>query len=304
MSGKFTTALVVLIVVFIGGLYIYVINNPIEINIQATIGSTESSTVSSTTTTTNPTTTSSTTTTTTNPTTTSSTTTTTTNPTTTSSTTTTTTTTTTSSTTTTTTTVPVTTTTIEVSQKDDSVTINADSSENIEIYEGEYTSFDGFEGQNQFNLDGLVNNLPEELRKSVQNNVIFINGCHSYAATILGRCPFGVWDSAGTFADGSTNSDWKLSVWVSNKAFANNRAYNTLLHETSHALSYLTRNCVNSEGENQRKNAQEFFGSEELFADALVLYYGGDYVYYRDNVVLQESERTYLDNYITLCCED
>ena len=290
MSGKFTTALVVLIVVFIGGLYIYVINNPIEINIQATIGSTESSTVSSTTTTTT--------------TTTSSTTTTTTNPTTTSSTTTTTTTTTTSSTTTTTTTVPVTTTTIEVSQKDDSVTINADSSENIEIYEGEYTSFDGFEGQNQFNLDGLVNNLPEELRKSVQNNVIFINGCHSYAATILGRCPFGVWDSAGTFADGSTNSDWKLSVWVSNKAFANNRAYNTLLHETSHALSYLTRNCVNPEGENQRKNAQEFFGSEELFADALVLYYGGDYVYYRDNVVLQESEREYITEYIALCSEE
>jgi len=290
MSGKFTTALVVLIVVFIGGSYIYVINNPIEINIQATIGSTESSTVSSTTTTTT--------------TTTSSTKTTTTNPTTTSSTTTTTTTTTTSSTTTTTTTVPVTTTTIEVSQKDDSVTINADSSENIEIYEGEYTSFDGFEGQNQFNLDGLVNNLPEELRKSVQNNVIFINGCHSYAATILGRCPFGVWDSAGTFADGSTNSDWKLSVWVSNKAFANNRAYNTLLHETSHALSYLTRNCVNPEGENQRKNAQEFFGSEELFADALVLYYGGDYVYYRDNVVLQESEREYITEYIALCSEE
>ena len=290
MSGKFTTALVVLIVVFIGGSYVYVTNNPIEINIQATIGSTEATTSSSITTTTNPTTTSSTTTTTAT--------------TTTSSTTTTTTTTTTSSTTTTTTTVPVTTTTIEVSQKDDSVTINADSSENIEIYEGEFTSFDGFEGQNQFNLDGLVNNLPEELRKSVENNVIFVNGCHSYAATILGRCPFGVWDSAGTFADGSTNSDWKLSVWVSNKAFANNRAYDTLLHETSHALSYLTRNCVNPEGVNQRKNAQEFFGSEELFADALVLYYGGDYVYYRDNIVLQESEREYLTEYVALCCEE
>jgi len=291
MSGKFTTALVVLIVVFIGGSYVYVTNNPIEINIQATIGNTEASTSSSTTTTTNPTTTSSSSTTTTNPTTTSSSTTSTT-------------TTTTSSTTTTTTTVPVTTTTIEVSQKDDSVTINADSSENIEIYEGEFTSFDGFEGQNQFNLDGLVNNLPEELRKSVQNNVIFVNGCHSYAATILGRCPFGVWDSAGTFADGSTNSDWKLSVWVSNKAFANNRAYDTLLHETSHALSYLTRNCVSPEGVNQRKNAQEFFGSEELFADALVLYYGGDYVYYRDNIVLQESEREYITEYIALCCEE
>ena len=58
MSGKFTTALVVLIVVFIGGSYVYVTNNPIEINIQATIGSTEATTSSSTTTTTNPTTTS------------------------------------------------------------------------------------------------------------------------------------------------------------------------------------------------------------------------------------------------------
>ena len=130
MSGKFTTIFVVLIVIFIGGSYIYVINNPIEISIQANIGSTESSTVASTTTT---------------------------------------------SSTTTTTTVPVTTTTIEVSEKDDSVTINTDSTENIEIYEGEFTSFDGFEGQNQFNLDGLVNNLPEELRKSVENNVIFVN---------------------------------------------------------------------------------------------------------------------------------
>jgi hypothetical protein len=141
------------------------------------------------------------------------------------------------------------------------------------------------------------------LRKSVENNVIFVNGCHSYAASILDRCPFGVWDSAGTFKDGSTNSNWKLSVWVSNKAFANNRAYDTLLHETAHALSFLTRTCVNPEGENQRTKAREFFGSEELFADALVLYYGGDYVYYRDNNVLQEDEREYLANYIALCCE-
>jgi len=65
MSGRLTTILVVLIVIFIGWSYIYVINNPIEINIQATIGSTEvSTTSSSTTTTTNPTTTSSSTTTT------------------------------------------------------------------------------------------------------------------------------------------------------------------------------------------------------------------------------------------------
>ena len=273
MSGRLTTILVVLIVIFIGWSYIYVINNPIEINIQATIGSTEVSTTSSSTTS-------------------SSTSTTTSSSTTSSST---------STTTSTTTTIPTPTTTIEVSEKEDSVSINTDSSDNIEIYEGEFTVFDGFEGENQFNLDALVNNLPEELRRSVVNNVIFVNGCHTYAATILGRCPFGVWDSAGTFADGSTNSNWKLSVWISNKAFANNRAYDTLLHETSHALSYLTRSCVNSDGINQRKDAQEFFGSEELFADALVLYYGGDYVYYRDNTILSNTEVEYLTGYMTLC---
>ena len=286
MNRNITSAIVVAVILFISASYVYVNNNPIEINIQATIGSTQISTTTSTTTTTTiPTTTSSSSTSTTSS----------------SSTSTTTTTTTTS--TTTTTTIPTTTTTIEVSEKDDSVTINTNSEEDNEIYEGEYTLFDGFEGENQFKLDALVATLPEELRKSVENNVIFVNGCHSYAAQILDRCPFGVWDSAGTFADGTTNSNWKLSVWVSNKAFANNRAYATLLHETAHALSYLTRNCVNPEGENQRKKAQEFFGSEELFADALVLYYGGNYVYYRDNAVLQASEREFIDSYIALCCE-
>ena len=284
MNRNITSAIVVAVILFISASYVYVNNNPIEINIQATIGSTQISTTTSTTTTTTiPTTTSSSSTSTTSSSSTSTTTTTTS--------------------TTTTTTIPTTTTTIEVSEKDDSVTINTNSEEDNEIYEGEYTLFDGFEGENQFKLDALVATLPEELRKSVENNVIFVNGCHSYAAQILDRCPFGVWDSAGTFADGTTNSNWKLSVWVSNKAFANNRAYATLLHETAHALSYLTRNCVNPEGENQRKKAQEFFGSEELFADALVLYYGGNYVYYRDNAVLQASEREFIDSYIALCCE-
>ena len=294
MSGKTTTILVFSILAFLTASYVYVLNNPIEISIQATIGNSQnSSTTTSTTTTTTSTTTTIPTTTTTIPVSTSSTTTSTT----------TTIPTTTTTTTSTTTTIPTTTTTIEVSQKDDSVTINTDSQEDTEIYTGEFSLFDGFEGQNQFNLDALVETLPDELRKSVENNVIFVNGCHSYAASILDRCPFGVWDSAGTFKDGTTNSNWKLSVWVSNKAFANNRAYDTLLHETAHALSFLTRTCINPEGENQRTKAQEFFGSEELFADALVLYYGGDYVYYRDNNVLKEDEREYIANYVTLCCE-
>ena len=282
MNRNLTLVTVLFIVLFIGVSYIYVLDNPVEINIQATIGNTTTTTAPVTTTTAPVTTT------------TAPVTTTTTAPVTT----------TTTAPVTTTTTIPTTTTTIEVSQEQEEVTINTNSEEDTEIYEGEFTSFDGFEGENQVQLNELVASLPDELRKSVESSVIFVNGCHSYAATILERCPFGVWDSAGTFADGTVNSKWKLSVWVSNKAFANNRGYDTLLHETSHALSYLTRNCINPEGEKKRIQAQEFFGSEELFADALAIYYGGDYAYYRENIVLQDSEREFLDNYIALCCEN
>mgnify|MGYP001251669316 FL=1 len=290
MNRNLTLITVLFIVLFIGVSYIYVLDNPVEINIQATIGNTTSTSAPVTTTTSAPVTT-----TTTAPvtTTTAPVTTTTTAPVTT-----------TTAPVTTTTTIPTTTTTIEVSQEQEEVTINTSSEEDTEIYKGEFTSFDGFEGENQLRLNELVASLPDELRKSVESSVIFVNGCHSYAATILERCPFGVWDSAGTFADGTVNSKWKLSVWVSNKAFANNREYDTLLHETSHALSYLTRNCINPEGEKKRIEAQEFFGSEELFADALAIYYGGDYAYYRENIVLQDSEREFLDNYIALCCEN
>ena len=289
MNRNLTLVTVLFIVLFIGVSYIYVLDNPVEINIQATIGNTTTTTAPVTTTTAPVTTTTAPVTTTT----TAPVTTTTTAPVTT-----------TTAPVTTTTTIPTTTTTIEVSQEQDEVTINTKSEEDTEIYEGEFTSFDGFEGENQVQLNELVASLPDELRKSVESSVIFVNGCHSYAATILERCPFGVWDSAGTFADGTVNSKWKLSVWVSNKAFANNRGYDTLLHETSHALSYLTRNCINPEGEKKRIQAQEFFGSEELFADALAIYYGGDYAYYRENIVLQDSEREFLDNYIALCCEN
>ena len=260
MNRNLTLVTVLFIVLFIGVSYIYVLDNPVEIDIQATIGNATTTSAPVTTTTSGPV--------------------------------------------TTTTTIPTTTTTIEVSQEQEEVIINTNSEEDTEIYEGEFTSFDGFEGENQIRLNELVASLPDELRKSVESSVIFVNGCHSYAATILERCPFGVWDSAGTFADGTVNSKWKLSVWVSNKAFANNRGYDTLLHETSHALSYLTRNCINPEGEKKRIEAQEFFGSEELFADALAIYYGGDYAYYRENIALQDSEREFLDNYIALCCDN
>ena len=287
MSGKLTVSIIAIATAGLLGFgYFYVSNNPVELSINVSIGSTSTTTAAPTT---------STTTTSTSTTTIAPTSTTTAAPTTS---------TTTTSTSTTTTTIPVTTTTIEISNENDSVTINDDSQEDSEIYVGEFTSFQGFQGENQIKLDQLVEQLPEGLRKDIEDKILFINGCHLYAKEVLGRCPLGVWDSAGTYEDGSTNSEWKLSVWISNKAFDNDVAYDALLHETSHGLSYLTRNCINPEGENQRINAQSYFGSEELFADALVLYFGGDYVYYRNNNILSNEERLFLEEYIALCCGD
>ena len=269
------------IILFLGVSYNYVLNNPVSVTVTASIGTTTSTTSSTTSTITSTSTT-----------------------TTTTATTTTTSTTTTSTTTTvptTTTTIPTTTTTVEVSPEKDSVTINDNNPVDPTPYEGVYAAFEGFEGENQTLLDSLVQNLPEVYKETLLEKISFINGCHLYGVEMLGECPFGVWDSAGTFKNGDTNADWKLSVWVSNRAFRSNVAFDTLLHESSHAFSYLNRNCVAPDGTNKRKQAQEYFGSEELFADSLVLYFGGDYVFYREMNSLSQAENDYLQEFINLC---
>ena len=259
------------IILFLGVSYNYVLNNPVSVTVTASIGTTTSTSTTTSTTTTS------------------------------TSTTTSTTTTSTSTTTSTTTTIPTTTTTVEVSPEKDSVTINDNNPVDPVPYEGVYAAFEGFEGENQTLLDSLVQNLPEVYKDTFLEKISFINGCHLYGVEMLGECPFGVWDSAGTFQNGDTNADWKLSVWVSNRAFRSNRAFDTLLHESSHAFSYLSRNCVAPDGTNKRQQAQEYFGSEELFADSLVLYFGGDYVFYRETNSLSDAENTYLQEFINLC---
>ena len=281
---KLIASSILVIILFLGVSYNYVLNNPVSVTVAASIGTTTSTSTTTSTTTTSTSTTTSTTTTSTS-----------------TSTTTSTTTTSTSTTTSTTTTIPTTTTTVEVSPEKDSVTINDNNPVDPVPYEGVYAAFEGFEGENQTLLDSLVQNLPEVYKETLLEKISFINGCHLYGVEMLGECPFGVWDSAGTFKNGDTNADWKLSVWVSNRAFRSNRAFDTLLHESSHAFSYLNRNCVAPDGTNKRRQAQEYFGSEELFADSLVLYFGGDYVFYRETNSLSDAENAYLQEFINLC---
>ena len=198
--------------------------------------------------------------------------------------------------TTTTTTVPATTTGDE-----ESVQIVDETEQVANDYEGEFLNFAGFEGENQNKLNAFVESMPQLLQDLLNNKVIYINGCHEYAETLVGRCPYGVWDSSGTNKDGSKGSDWTMSIWISNRAFEADVARDVLIHESSHALSFITRNCNTPSRTSYRSEAQNFFGGEEKFADALVLYFGGSYNHYRESGELTSNESNYIENYLDAC---
>ena len=153
-------------------------------------------------------------------------------------------------------------------------------------------------------LDELVAALPAELKGVIKNKILIINGCHQYALSIVSRCPYGVWDSSGTYPDGTKGAEWSLSIWISDRAFTAGEQRDVLIHESAHALSYLTRNCNTENNTSFRKDAWDYFGSEEQFADALVLYFGGSYNHYRISGDLTNQETNYISNYIGTCSED
>ena len=102
----------------------------------------------------------------------------------------------TSTSTSTTTTIP---TIIGISDDSESVQIiDEEVVEESSLYEGPYSSFAGYEGENQILLDNEVAVLPIQIKILMESKVIFINGCHQYAKSVVGRCPYGVWDSSGT----------------------------------------------------------------------------------------------------------
>ncbi len=133
-----------------------------------------------------------------------------------------------------------------------------------------FTCYPGYEGQYQNEIDSAVAELPAELRTAL-TQVTVINGCHSYSHQELGHCPYGVWDSAGWDTDGSYGKEWKKTIWISNRGFESGRLEDILTHEAAHAYSYnVLRPCGT-----WRTDAQELFGGEEQFADALTAYHNG-----------------------------
>ncbi len=111
---------------------------------------------------------------------------------------------------------------------------------------------------------------------------------------------FGI-HQAGTDPEGEKGAEWSLSIWISDRAFGTEQVRDVLVHEASHALSYLTKTCISPENSNYRKDAWDYFGGEEQFADALVLYFEGVYNHYRTKGPLTQEEIKYLDSYISVC---
>ena len=170
------------------------------------------------------------------------------------------------------------------------------------VYTGPFAEYAGFEGTNQTTLDELVKQLPPLLLQIIEtNNISVINGCHQYGASLVGRCPYGVWDPSGTSSDGTKNAEWTLSIWISDRAFSAAVSYDVLLHESLHAFTYSTRNCPKNSTTLYRQDARDFFGGEEYLVDALVRYYGGAYNHYRTVGELDSSEQEYLTDYINIC---
>ena len=169
------------------------------------------------------------------------------------------------------------------------------------VYTGPYSEYEGFEGENQLLLNESIRDLPTTLLNVVLQKVKFINGCHVYGESLSNRCPYGVWDSKGTFPDGSAGSAWSNSIWISNRAFDSKVYFDVLLHETAHAYSYLTRNCNTESNNSYRLEVQNYFGGEENYADAVVLYFGGEYIKYRTETILSDDEREFLKKYFNTC---
>ena len=206
----------------------------------------------------------------------------------------------TTTTTSTTTTVPPSTTTTSTTSTTTSTTTT--STTTTTIYTGPFAEYAGFEGTNQTTLDELVKQLPPLLLQIIEtNNISVINGCHQYGASLVGRCPYGVWDPSGTSSDGTKNAEWTLSIWISDRAFSAAVSYDVLLHESLHAFTYSTRNCPKNSTTLYRQDARDFFGGEEYLVDALVRYYGGAYNHYRTAGELDSSEQEYLTDYINTC---
>lgn len=142
-------------------------------------------------------------------------------------------------------------------------------------------SYQGVEGGYQNHIENVAADVPEELRPALEG-VTFVNGCHPWTTSEIGKCPLGTFDSAGWDADDSVGHEWSNTIWVSTRAVTTGTVSDVVLHEAGHAFTHkFFGDCYFPlQAEKSVKAlllalfAHDQAAAAELLADAFVVAYG------------------------------
>ncbi|HIF65312.1 MAG TPA: hypothetical protein EYG17_00815 [Acidimicrobiia bacterium] len=153
--------------------------------------------------------------------------------------------------------------------------------------------YQGVEGGYQNHVENVATTIPEELLPALKG-LTFVNGCHPWTTSKLGKCALGTFDSAGWDADESVGHKWSNTIWVSTRAVITGTASDVVLHETGHAFvhNFFDDCYFPGQAEKSVKDLlMTYFAHDqappaELLADAFVVAYGKDgstrHTYYLD----------------------
>ena len=153
--------------------------------------------------------------------------------------------------------------------------------------------YQGVEGGYQNHVENVATTIPEELLPALKG-LTFVNGCHPWTTSKLGKCALGTFDSAGWDADESVGHKWSNTIWVSTRAVITGTTSDVVLHETGHAFvhnffddCYFPRQAEKSVKDLLVAHfAHDQAPPAELLADAFVVAYGNgegtQHTYYLD----------------------
>tara|TARA_B100000809_G_scaffold257792_1_gene299993 strand:- start:551 stop:1273 length:723 start_codon:yes stop_codon:yes gene_type:complete len=156
-----------------------------------------------------------------------------------------------------------------------------------------FADYKGVDGSYQNHVENVVTTIPEELHPALKG-LTFVNGCHPWSTSKLGKCALGTFDPAGWDTDDSVGHKWSNTIWVSTRAVTTGTTSDVVLHETGHAFVHNFFDDCHFPGQFE-KSVKEILVTHfahdqappaELLADAFVVAYrngeGTKHTYYLD----------------------
>ena len=179
------------------------------------------------------------------------------------------------------------------------------------------TTFPGYQGHKQAEVDALRDDIAPELR-SVVGDALLVNGCHPWV-TAYKECGLGMYDGDGNNANSipgyalrnAESAQWKHSIWLSNELFYQ-RTYDPVYvinHEAVHAwIHHVLEPCGLAEEAIERFTSGRFdhreaFAAEEELTDAITVFLlGNGYeTIYRGSSDLTADESAYIASLFERC---